>query len=245
MLLQIIPFAFIGSIGAIFGAALLLLFPQGVRQYLLPLLLSYAVGTLLGGAFLCLIPEGLEQAPATPFMATVLTGIVAFFALERLLLQRHSLAHEAEATTFAGPLILIGDAFHNFVDGIVIAAAFMTSPALGMTVTLAVVAHEVPQEVGEFAILLENGFSRGKAFLLNSLSATATLPGAILGYFWLAEASNVIPYMLAVSAASFIYIASVDLIPSLHRKMNRGSSLQQISFLIAGMVSIGVVGASG
>lgn len=244
MLLLIIVFALLGSVGAIVGAALLLLFPQGMRQFLLPPLLSFAVGTLFGGAFLCLIPEGLAKAPTTPFMAIVLLGIVAFFSLEKLLLKRHSLAHEAEATTFAGPLILIGDAFHNFVDGIVIAAAFMTSPALGMTVTLAVVAHEVPQEVGEFAILLDNGFSRGKAFLLNCLSATATIPGAILGYFWLAEANNVIPYMLAVSAASFIYIAAVDLIPSLHRKMNRGSSLQQISFLIAGMVTIGVVGAS-
>ncbi len=241
MLHWIIAFTLLGSIGAILGAGLLLLFPKGIRQSLLPFLVSYAVGTLLGGAFLGLIPTGLEQAPAMPFMLTVLGGIVAFFMLEKLILQRHSLAHESGTRKSAGPLILIGDAFHNFVDGIVIVAAFITSPELGVTVALAVVAHEIPQEIGEFAILLDHGYSRRKAFILNTLSATSALPGAILAYFWLGQAEWVVPYMLAVSAASFVYVASVDLIPSLHHEMKRRASLQQVAMLIAGIATIATI----
>lgn len=239
MLHWIVAFTLLGSVGAILGAALLLLFPQGVRKVLLPFLVSYAVGTLLGGAFLGLVPAGLSEVPAEPFMATMLGGYVAFFVLEKLVLKRHSLAHEGgPQKKAAGPLILIGDAFHNFVDGTVIAAAFMTSPALGVTSALAVVAHEIPQEVGEFAILLDSGYSRSKAFLLNMLSATAALPGAILAYFWLARAAGIMPYMLAVSAASFVYVASVDLIPSLHQDMKPGATVRQIVLLLAGIATI-------
>ncbi|MFB2350944.1 ZIP family metal transporter, partial [Priestia megaterium] len=117
----------------------------------------------------------------------------------------------------AGRLILIGDGLHNFVDGVVIAAAFLSSIPLGVAVGLAVIAHEAPQEVGDFAILLDSGFSQRKAFALNTLSAMATLPGALLGYFWLPELVEAIPFVMAVSAASFIYIATADLIPMLHK----------------------------
>jgi len=241
MLTLIVIFALLGSIGALLGAALLLLFPEGVRQSLLPLLLSFAVGTLLGGAFLGLIPKGIEQTEPFAFMATLLAGFVAFFALEKLLLKRHSLAHEPAGSSVAGPLILIGDAFHNFVDGVVIAAAFITSTDLGITVALAVIAHEMPQEIGEFAILLENGYSRTKALLLNALSAISTLPGAVLAYFCLGEFQELVPHMLAISAASFIYVAAVDLVPSLHKKTTHGSSARQLVLLCAGMATIGTI----
>lgn len=241
MLQWIIAFTLLGSVGSILGAALLLLFPQGVRRILLPFLVSFAVGTLLGSAFLCLVPAGLEKMSPTPFMATVLAGFVGFFALGKLLLQRHSLAHEDRAQKSAGPLILIGDAFHNFVDGVVIAAAFMSSPSLGVTIALAVIAHEIPQEIGEFAILLNNGYSRLRAFLLNMLSATAALPGAIAAYFWLGQTQEAVPYMLAISTASFVYIAAVDLIPSLHQHMKRWASLQQLALLIAGIATIALL----
>lgn len=244
MLTFVILFALLGSLGALLGAALLLLFPQAVRQKLLPMLLSFAVGTLLGGAFLGLIPKGLEEADPPVFMATLLGGFVAFFMLEKLLIRRHSLVHEPSRGGVAGPLILIGDAFHNFVDGVVIAAAFLTSTELGITVALAVLAHEIPQEIGEFAILLENGYSRMKALLLNALSATATLPGAILAYFWLAQFQEFVPFMLAISAASFIYVAAVDLVPSLHSKTSRGSSLRQVLLLCSGMATIGAIVAA-
>jgi len=241
MLHLIIAFTLLGSIGAILGAALFLVFPHGMRRFLLPFLVSFAVGTLLGSAFLCLIPAGLEQAAPTPFMATVLGGFVAFFALEKLILQRHSLAHDTGGHTASGPLILIGDGFHNFVDGVVIAAAFLTSTSLGITVALAVIAHEIPQEIGEFAILLDSGYSRLKAFLLNTLSATSALPGAVFAYFWFGETGAIVPYMLAISAASFVYIASVDLIPSLHQEMKRWASVQQLVLLIAGIGTIALI----
>jgi zinc and cadmium transporter len=244
MLILIVAFALLGSVGALFGAALFLVFPEGMRRFLLPFLVSYAVGTLLGSAFLCLIPAGLEEAPPTQFMAVMLAGFIAFFALEKLILQRHSLAHDDGDGRASGPLILIGDAFHNFVDGVVIAAAFMTSTSLGITVALAVIAHEIPQEIGEFAILLDNGFSRLKAFLLNTLSATAALPGAIVAYFWLGQAEGIVPYMLAISAASFVYIAAVDLIPSLHQDVNRKASIQQLVLLGAGIGTIATISFS-
>ena len=138
----------------------------------------------------------------------------------------------------AAPLILIGDAFHNFVDGVVIAAAFLTSVPLGVATAIAVIAHEVPQAIGDFAILLESGYSKSRALVLNTLSAVTTLPGAILAYFWLAEAQSLVPYVLAQSAARFIYIATADLVPNLHRKVNLSDPVIQVILLIAGITTI-------
>ncbi|MBU0620667.1 MAG: ZIP family metal transporter [Gammaproteobacteria bacterium] len=238
MLFQVIVFSLLGSVGAIAVSALLLLFPQGIRQVLVPCLISYATGTLLGAAFLGMIPSALSQAPAINVLATVLAGMVLFFVLEKLVLWRH--CHEAECAVHgrAGPLILIGDAFHNFVDGVVIAAAFLTSIPLGIATALAVIAHEIPQEVGDFAILLDNGYGRVRALLLNGLSSAATLPGAVIAYFWLGETREAVPYILALSAASFIYIATADLIPGLHRQMTFAASLRQVLLLLAGIATI-------
>ena len=169
MLLWIVGFSVLGSIGAVAGAALFLFFPEGIRKVLVPCLVSYATGTLLGAAFLGMIPAGLKLAPAFTVTATVLAGIVLFFVLEKLVLWRHCHDSECEVHGRAGPLILVGDAFHNFVDGIVIAGAFLTSVPLGISVSLAVVAHEIPQEVGDFAILLDSGYSKTRALALNLL----------------------------------------------------------------------------
>ncbi|MCK4824543.1 ZIP family metal transporter, partial [bacterium] len=158
------------------GAALLLVLRATVRHRFIPYLISYATGTLLGAAFIGMIPAGLEQAPMRPILFTVLVGIVFFFILEKLVLWRHCHEIDCEVHGHAAPLLLIGDAFHNFVDGVVIAAAFLTSIPLGVATAVAVIAHEVPQEVGDFAILLESGYSRSKALVLNTLSASATLP---------------------------------------------------------------------
>jgi len=235
MLLWIIGFSLLGSLGAVAGAALMLLFPDGIRRTLVPCLISYATGTLLGAAFLGMIPAGLKQAPAVAVMATVLGGMVLFFVLEKLVLWRHCHDSECEVHGRVAPLILIGDAFHNFVDGAVIAAAFLTSIPLGITAALAVVAHEVPQEIGDFAILLDNGYGRANALALNSLSAAATLRGAILAYFWLGETRDALPYILALSAASFIYIALADLVPGLHRQVSPIASLRQLVLMLAGI----------
>jgi zinc and cadmium transporter len=237
-LLWIILFSMLGSVGAIGGAALMLLFAEGVRKVIVPNLISYATGTLLGAAFLGMIPAGLKQASAITITSAVLAGIVLFFMLEKIVLWRH--CHDDECTIHgqAAPLILIGDAFHNFVDGIVIAAAFLTSIPLGVTVALAVIAHEIPQEVGDFGILLNNGYSRAKALVLNTLSAAATLPGALVAYFWLAESQEVVPYVLGLSAASFIYIATADLIPNLHQRVALRSSVRQLVLMLAGIGTI-------
>ena len=238
MLAWITGFCLLGSIGAICAAALFLLFPENVRRFALPALVSYATGTLLGAAFLGMIPAALSRAPARPVMTTVLIGMVLFFVLEKLVLWRHSHDDPDEARSSAGPLILFGDSLHNFVDGVVIAVAFMTSIPLGIATALAVIAHEIPQEVGEFAILLEAGYGRTRAFMLNALSASMTLPGGILAYFWLAGTQQAVPYVLALSAASFIYIATADLIPSLHRQQTVAASLRQFVLLVAGIATI-------
>lgn len=238
MLSWIIGFSVLGSIGAIAGAALFLLFPEGVRKLLIPCLISYATGTLLGAAFLGMIPAGLKQAPAVAVTATVLAGMVLFFMLEKLVLWRHCHDSECEVHGRAGPLILIGDAFHNFVDGVVIAAAFLTSVPLGITAALAVIAHEIPQEVGDFAILLDSGYGQTKAVVLNGLSAVTTLPGAVAAYLWVGETHKAVPYILALSAASFIYIAAADLIPGLHRQVTLAASLRQVGLLLLGIGTI-------
>lgn len=239
MLLWIIGFALLGSIGSIAGAALFIFFPEGIRRVLIPQLVSYATGTLLGAAFLGMIPEALQQAPANLVMTTVLVGMVLFFVLEKLVLWRHHHDnHERGAKTREGVLILVGDAFHNFVDGIVIAAAFLISIPLGVATALAVIAHEIPQEVGDFAILLDSGYDIKKALLLNSLSAATTLPGAVMAYLWLDEMHEATPYILALSAASFIYIATADMIPGLHQQVTPAALLKQLLLLVLGVGSI-------
>lgn len=237
-LLWISAFSILGSIGAVAGASLFLFFPEGVQQVLVPYLISYATGTLLGAAFLGMIPAGLNQAPATTVMATVLAGIVLFFVLEKLVLWLH--CHDSGCVVHgrAAPLILVGDAFHNFVDGAVIAGAFLTSVPVGIATALAVIAHEVPQEIGDFAILLDSGYGRARALLLNGLSAVTTLPGAFSAYFRLGETRQALPYILALSAASFIYIAAADLIPNLHRQTTGAASMRQFPLLLAGIGSI-------
>jgi zinc and cadmium transporter len=238
LLVWIIGFSLLGSVGAVAGAATVLLFPEAVRRRVVPALVSYATGTLLGAALLGMLPAALQQAPARAVSGTLLAGLVGFFVLEKLVLWRHCHDGDCRVHGQAGPLILFGDAFHNFVDGVVIAAAFLVALPLGVVTALAVIAHEVPQEVGDFGILLDSGYERGRALLLNTLSASATLPGAIAGYLWLDQVRQAVPYMLAVSAASFIYIATADLIPSLHRQVALRASLQQLVLLFAGIGTI-------
>jgi zinc and cadmium transporter len=240
LLTWVIVFSILGSVGAIIGAALLLTFPAHMRKTLLPSLLSYATGTLLGAAFLGMIPKGVQQATALSVSSTVLAGIILFFLLEKMIIWRHCHDVECEVHGSAGPLILIGDAFHNFVDGFVIAAAFLTSIPLGIAASLAVIAHEVPQEVGDLAILLESGYSRARALVLNMLSSLATLPGAVIAYYFLGTTMEAVPYILALSAASFIYIAVADLVPSLHRQIGLKPALMQFVLVLAGIGTIAI-----
>lgn len=238
MLIWIITFSLVGGVGAVIGSASLLAFPDSIRRVLVPCLISYATGTLLAAAFLGMLPAALVQASATEVGVAVLAGIVVFFVLEKLALWRHCHQDDCEVHSQAAPLILIGDAFHNLVDGAVIAAAFLSSFELGVAASLAVIAHEIPQEVGDFAILLEGGYGRTKALIWNGLSSLTTLPGAVIAYFWLAEMRGAVPFILALSAASFIYIAAADLIPSLHRQTTPAAGARQLALLLAGIVTI-------
>ncbi len=232
-------FALLGSIGAMLGATLLFVFPDILRRRLLPGLLAYATGTLLGAAFLGMLPSALGKASAPAVSATVLGGIVAFFLLEKLILWRHCHDGECEAHGHVGGrLILFGDAFHNFVDGVVIAAAFLASPALGVATALAVIAHEIPQELGDFAILLHSGYGKARALGYNLISSLTTLPGVLAGWFWLDEMRDAIPYVLAVSAASFVYIAVADLVPGLHRHAGAKATVNQLALMLAGIGTI-------
>lgn len=239
MLAWILGFAFLGSVGAIIGAATFLLLPKGMRDRAVPFLLSYATGTLLGAALLGLLPQAIEQGGLLVSLGAVLAGLIGFFVLERLLIWRHCHHQRScEVHGTVGQLILVGDALHNFVDGIVIAAAFLSSIPLGIATGIAVIAHEVPQEVGDFAVLLDNGFSRGRALKWNLISGSATIPGALLGYLALETAHTLVGPILALSAASFLYIGLADLIPGLHRRIGSEAGIVQFLLLLAGVGTI-------
>lgn len=238
MLTWIVIFGVLGSIGAIMGAALILLLPEPWRRPLVPDLVSYAAGTLLGAALIGMMPASLARAAALPVMSIVLSGIVLFFLLEKFLLWRHCHDRRCAAHSSSASLILTGDALHNFIDGVVIAVAFFTSVPLGIATGLVVIAHELPQEIGDFAILLDGGYQPRAAFVANTLTSTTTLVGALAAYFWFEQIRALVPYILALSAASFIYIALADLIPGLHRQTTPATSLRQTALLLAGIGTV-------
>ena len=228
----------LGGLCGLLVASGVLLFAESTRAKLVPWLVSYAVGALLGVALLAILPEALESLPPAQVFATLLAGILLFFVLEKLVLWRHCHTHECEVHDSAASLVLIGDAFHNFVDGAVIAAAVMTSVPLGISTAIAVAAHEIPQEVGDFAILLHSGYSRGRALLLNALSAAAGAAGAVVAFLALDQMPGMLPYFLALAAASFLYVAMADLIPGLHRGRTDGNSLRQVVLVGAGIATV-------
>ncbi|PKM10127.1 MAG: ZIP zinc transporter [Gammaproteobacteria bacterium HGW-Gammaproteobacteria-10] len=248
LLLFIIIFTAVGGVLSVLAAAVFLLLPDKQRDQVLPHGISFAIGALLAVAFWGLIPHAFEQIEPERFQglsATILAGILVFFVLEKLLIWRHCHHNECAAHADhepvhqpAGTLIILGDAIHNFVDGVLIAAAFLTDVKLGIVTSLAVAAHEIPQEVGDFAILLQSGYAKGKALFYNVLASLATVVGGVLAYYSLEDLHDSLPYFLALAASSFIYIAVADLIPSLHEKTDIKTSLQQIALIAAGVLLI-------
>ncbi|HUN70210.1 MAG TPA: ZIP family metal transporter, partial [Burkholderiales bacterium] len=208
-------------------------------------LVSYAIGALLGAAFLEVIPHAFEHGEPHKVAAAILVGILAFFLMEKVFIWRHS--HDEQETDHdhgrSGTLIMVGDTIHNFLDGILIAAAFLQDFKLGAVTALAIVAHEIPQEVGDFVILLHSGFSRAKAFLVNLLSSLATLVGGVLGYYALQQLHGWTPALLGIVAASMIYVAVADLIPGLHRRPELRATLSQSLLIAAGIGSIALARA--
>lgn len=288
--LNLSPLAWIVATSLLGGALSVLVaavFALNAQRKWVPLLVSYAIGALLGAVFLEIIPHAFELATnAEAVSATILFGILLFFALEKLVLWRHCHGDHCEAHALhdeahcpetqgsktnshhtkykpvsqpapsitakqhhhshahdhdggrSGMMIMIGDTFHNFVDGILIAAAFMVDIQLGLVTALAIISHEIPQEVGDFLILLHSGYSKKKALLFNLLSSLATMVGGLLAYSALKTVQAWIPYILSLAAASMLYVAVADLIPGLHKRTAMKDTLQQISLIVLGVASI-------
>jgi len=251
LIVWIVLFCLVGGVLSVLAAAVFLVLSESLRNHLLPHLVSFATGTLLGAALLGLLPHALAGVAGTDTHAiplAVLLGLLGFFLLEKLVLWRHCHAdhcevhvpdeHDHAPQRSAGTMILIGDGLHNFLDGVLIAGAFLTDIHLGIVTSLAVAAHEIPQEVGDFAILLQSGFARGRAFLYNMLTSLTTVVGGVLAWFALQETEAVLPYILAVAASSFIYIAVADLIPTLHRRVEGKATAQQVVLIAFGVLLI-------
>ena len=212
-------------------------------------LVSLSVGVLLGTALLHVLPEAFEsQAGAQSLFATLLAGLLFFFLLEKAELYRHGHHHEgddphhhhhdgfdAEQAGRGGWSVLLGDSIHNFCDGIIIAAAFLTDTRLGVVTALAIVAHEIPQETGDYIVLLNAGFSRTKALLFNALSGLAAVAGGVLGYFVVGPWEALFPYLLVVASSSFIYVAVADLLPQLQRRLPLADTAAQVAWIAAGL----------
>ena len=238
MFLIALGLSLLGGLGGLTVASGVLLIKDSVRSRMIPWLVSYAVGALLGVSMLALLPETLATLPPTTVFATLLAGILLFFILEKLVLWRHCHTHDCEVHDGSVLPVVVGDAFHNFVDGAVIAAAVITSVPLGISTAVAVAAHEIPQEVGDFAILLHAGYSRRQALLLNVLSAAASAVGAVAAFLAFDALPGMLPYCLVLAAASFLYVAMADLIPGLHRGRTDASSMRQIVLIAAGVATM-------
>lgn len=259
LLLWIVGFSLLGGLLSVIIASSFLLLPGKTRHHAVPHLVSFAIGALLGASFLGLLPHAIEHE----FMVdphdlglTLLIGLLAFFLLEKMLLWRHCHSHHGHENIpelgtdhhsenahqhqgkAAGALILVGDGIHNFVDGVLIAAAFLTDVHLGIVTAIAIAAHEIPQELGDFVILLHSGYSRKKALFFNILSSLGTVVGAVIAYFALSSLDHLLPYVLVIAASSFIYVAVADLIPSLHAKAQLSETLQQMILIVAGIILI-------
>ncbi|MDP4028823.1 MAG: ZIP family metal transporter [Gallionella sp.] len=234
--------------GGVLSVLCAALFALNARPHWVGSLVSYAIGALLGAVFLEILPEAMETGrSAAAVSATVLAGILLFFTLEKLLLWRHCHhddceVHEHDTHGRSGTMIMVGDTFHNFVDGVIIAAAFLADTQLGIVTALAIIAHEIPQEVGDFLIMLHSGYSKAQALLVNVLSSLAMLVGGVLAYFALQSMQSIVPTLLALAAASMIYVAVADLIPGLHRRVKLSDTLQQVVLIALGVSSIFLIG---
>ena len=231
--------------GGIFsaGAAAFALF---LRAAWISPLVSFAIGALLGAAFLEVIPHAFEHGDPHTVAASILGGILVFFILEKLLLWRHSHdVHDVEPGHDhgrSGALIVVGDTIHNFVDGVLIAAAFLQSTELGIVAAVAIIAHEIPQEVGDFLILLHSGYSKARAFAFNLLSSLAMVVGALGAYFALHALEGWVNTLLALAGASMIYVAVADLIPGLHKRTELRATAQQVLLIGLGVATVWLVG---
>ncbi len=230
-------------------AAGFLLLSDARRVSVLPHMISFATGTLLAAALVAQLPEALETAGAERYRLVALVllgGLMLFFVLEKAVLWRHCHHDHCEAhgpdvsqrDAASARLVLVGDAIHNFVDGVLVAAAFLTDVRLGIVTAAAVTAHEIPQELGDVAILLNAGLSRLRVLLLNVAVGLASVLGGVAGFLLLGNLEALLPYALTVAAASFLYVAVADLIPGLHERLGLAASVQQVLFIGLGIGTV-------
>jgi zinc and cadmium transporter len=237
-----------GVLSVVIAAAL----TQSVLSLVVRHLVSLSTGVLLGTALLDILPEAFESkaSPQSLFL-TLLIGLLFFFLLEKAELYRHGHHHEGDEHHHhhgfdvaqagqGGWSVLLGDSIHNFCDGLIIAAAFLADTRLGVVTSLAIVAHEIPQEVGDYIVLLNAGLSRGRALAYNAISGLAAVLGGVLGYFLVGPWTELFPYLLVVAASSFIYVAVADLIPQLQHRLTLRETVAQLAWLAAGLAIIAI-----
>jgi zinc and cadmium transporter len=239
--------------GSLLSLVLAAIVALSARPHWVPVLVSYAIGALLGASLLEVLPEAVKMGGDIETVAkALLGGILLFFLLEKLVLWRHCHDEVCEAHGShednhhdhgrSGLMITVGDTFHNFVDGIIIAGAFLADFRLGVVTSLAIIAHEIPQEIGDFVILLHSGYTRTQAMLLNFLTGVATMIGALVGYYALSKMEGWTPILLGLGGASMLYVALSDLIPGLHKRAEIGATLQQLVLIGLGVGSVGLAG---
>jgi zinc and cadmium transporter len=248
-LAAIVAFTTLGGVASAVLAGVVLFLNRTQRERFMPHLVSFATGALLGTALLALVPHAIERAGIEhvhDIGIALLAGIGTFFVLEKFLLWQHchtedvesQAAHEHHRHDASAWIMLAGDGLHNFIDGVLIAAAFLTDFHLGIVTALAIMAHEIPQEVGNFAVLLQAGFSRTRALVLNILVGLAAVLGGIFGWYALRTAMALQPYALALAAASLLYVAVADLIPGLHRRTDLRTGLTQVLWIVIGVLVV-------
>lgn len=259
----IIAFTLLGGVASVLLASLFLLLPETTRARAMPSMIAFATGALLAAALVGLLPQAMELAGpggAGKVGMGLLAGIGLFFVLEKLVLWRHchddhcethDLHHHGAAQGAGSPrdgsaaLVIAGDTMHNVLDGVLIAAAFLTDIRLGIMTGLAVMAHEIPSEVGNFAVLLHGGLSRAQAFGWNLFSGLGSVVGGVIGYFALSAVMPLLPVALAVSAAGLLYVAVADLIPGLHRRTDARTGLMQVLLIGLGVLVVVLVDHTG
>ncbi len=235
------------TIAGVFSISAAAVFSFALLSRMVERMVSLSVGILLATSLLHALPEAFEsKADTHALFATLLGGLLAFFLLEKLAILRHSHHHEGDGHSHehghdaheagkAGWMILVGDGMHNFTDGILIAAAFLADPNLGIVTGLAIIAHEIPQEIGDFIVLLNAGFTRRRAYAYNLICSLMAVAGGLLGYAMLGRASDAIPYVLVLASSGFIYIAVSDLMPQMQRRASMRETIPQVLLITLGV----------
>jgi len=234
VLLNILTACFFISL-CVWLAVLFLFFKKETLSKITIFLVSLSAGALIGGAFLHLLPEASEKIGSEKLFFIVLVAFVFFFLIEKVFHWRHCHKDNCEIHTF-GYMNLVGDSLHNFIDGLVIASVFIVDFKLGIITTLAIALHEIPQEIGDFGVLIHAGFNRTKALVLNYIVASTVILGGIVGYFASLHIENIVPYLLPIAAGGFIYIAASDLMPEIRKESNFKKSIISFSIFLMGIV---------